>query len=113
MVPRMIYRLAPWIVAALLALAVAAQAQFPGYPPVNSVQIGHGAAQPPGWDFVLGSMASQNANNVAITGGAIGGMADPTTAQAVATKHYVDTSAAGLFPHAAVRLVTAAALPAN
>jgi len=109
----MIYRLAPWVAAAILALIVAAQAQFPGYTPVNSVQIGHGAAQPPGWDFVLGTMASQNANSVAITGGAISGMADPTAAQAVATKHYVDTSAAGLFPHAAVRLVTAAALPAN
>ena len=100
---------------ALIALTLAipgAQAQFPGYPPVNAVQIGHGSAQPPGWDFILGSIASQDANSVAITGGAIGGIPNPVNAQDVATKNYVDTAAAGLFPHAAVRLATAAALPA-
>src|SRR5215472_16856387 len=113
MVPRMIYRLAPWIAAAILALIVAAQAQFPGYPAQNAVQIGHGAAQPPGWDMILGTMAPQNANSVAITGGTIGGIPDPTAAQSVATKHYVDQQAAGLSPHTAVRLATIAALPAN
>jgi hypothetical protein len=113
MVARMMRKI---ILFALLALTLAipgAQAQFPGYPPVNAVQIGHGSAAPPGWDFVLGSIASQNANNVAITGGAIGGIPNPVNAQDVATKNYVDTAAAGLFPHNAVRLATAAALPAN
>ena len=99
--------------AALTLMIPGAQAQFPGYPPVNSVQIGHGSAQPPGWDFTLGSIASQQSSAVAITGGSITGMASPVVGSDVATKLYVDQSAVGLSPHASVRLTTTAALPSN
>jgi len=44
----------------------------------------------------LGSIASQNANNVTITGGSIVGMASPTTGNEVATKDYVDNAVTGL-----------------
>jgi hypothetical protein len=63
---------------------------------------------------LFGTLAIQNANAVAITGGAITGLPTPTTPSAAATKQYVDSSvSAGLVPHSAVALATAAALPAN
>jgi hypothetical protein len=66
------------------------------------------------WQAVLaGSMAAQNSNAVNITGGSITGMNDPTAAQDVANKEYVDHAAVGLSPHDAVRVATTAALPAN
>lgn len=45
----------------------------------------------------LGTMAFQNANAVAITGGSIVGMPNPTVASAVATKAYVDSLSSGGF----------------
>jgi hypothetical protein len=44
----------------------------------------------------LGSMATQNANTVAITGGSITGMADPTAPLDVANKEYVDARVGGI-----------------
>lgn len=61
----------------------------------------------------LGTMATQNASAVAITGGSITGMSAPMVSSDVATKQYVDSAASGLTAHTAVALATAAALPAN
>jgi hypothetical protein len=96
--------------AALIALMPGAQAQFPGYPPANTVQIGNGPSAPPSWTFTLGSMASQQNSAVNITGGTITGMPAPLSGTDVANKTYVDQSAAGLSPHASVRLATTTAL---
>lgn len=59
----------------------------------------------------LGTMATQNANSVAITGGTITGMPSPVNASDVAIKSYVDASAQGLTILAPSRLATAAVLP--
>jgi len=59
----------------------------------------------------LGSIATQNANAVAITGGSITGMPSPSAATDVATKTYVDSTAQGLNILAQSRLATAAVLP--
>ncbi len=59
----------------------------------------------------LGTMAAQNANAVAITGGAIGGMPNPSAADDVANKAYVDAHASGLIIFPACRLASAAVLP--
>ena len=52
----------------------------------------------------LGSIASQDANNVTITGGSVVGMPSPTVSNAVATKGYVDSAVAGLKWKTAVQL---------
>ena len=52
----------------------------------------------------LGSIASQDANNVTITGGSVVGMPAPTAGNAVATKDYVDSAVAGLKWKTAVQL---------
>lgn len=59
----------------------------------------------------LGTISTQNANGVAITGGTITGMPTPTAAADVATKAYVDATSTGLTIHSAVDLATAAVLP--
>lgn len=59
---------------------------------------------------VIGTIASQNANNVSITGGSIAVTADPTTSLQVATKQYVDALISGLHVHDAVSAATTAAL---
>lgn len=59
----------------------------------------------------LGSIATQNANSVAITGGTITGMPSPTAASDVATKSYVDAVSSGLNILAPSALATAAVLP--
>jgi hypothetical protein len=59
----------------------------------------------------LGTMATQNANAVAITGGTITGMPTPTNASDVAIKSYVDSTAAGLNILAASALATTTTLP--
>lgn len=64
----------------------------------------------------LGSMATQGAGAVAITGGtmsnvAITGLANPTNAGDAASKSYVDAVKTGLYFKDAVRVATASALP--
>lgn len=59
----------------------------------------------------LGTIATQNANAVAITGGAITGMPTPLNATDVAIKSYVDAIASGLNILAPSTLATAAVLP--
>jgi hypothetical protein len=49
-------------------------------------------------NVLLGSMADQNASAVAITGGTITGLSDPSVNSDVATKHYVDLVGAGGLP---------------
>jgi hypothetical protein len=63
--------------------------------------------------LALGTIATQNANNVAITGGAISavtitGLADPSGAQDAATKAYVDAVAQGLDTKPSVKCATTA-----
>jgi hypothetical protein len=58
----------------------------------------------------LGSIATQAASAVAITGGTITGMSAPTVSSDVATKLYVDSVGSGISPRAAVALATTANL---
>lgn len=59
----------------------------------------------------LGTMATQNATSVAITGGSITGMPTPTSNSAVATKSYVDGKASGIIFQTGVDYASAAILP--
>lgn len=59
----------------------------------------------------LGTMATQNANAVAITGGSITGLPTPSASSDAATKGYVDNAATGIVPETAVKYATAAILP--
>jgi hypothetical protein len=52
----------------------------------------------------LGTIATQNANNVALTGGSITGLGDPATSSEAATKNYVDNLVAGLRTRAVARV---------
>ena len=57
----------------------------------------------------LGTIATQDSNNVTITGGSITGMGSPSAASDVTTKNYVDTLVAGL----KTRIITRVATTAN
>jgi hypothetical protein len=59
----------------------------------------------------LGTMAVQNSNTVAITGGTITGMPTPTQLSDVAIKSYVDSIATGLIVLPISALATTAVLP--
>ena len=59
----------------------------------------------------LGTMSTQNANAVAITGGTITGLPTPSVTADAATKGYVDAVAIGLTIHTQVSWATAAVLP--
>lgn len=59
----------------------------------------------------LGTMATQSASNVAITGGTIKNMPNPTAPGDVVNKAYADGLAAGFHTIAGSRLATAAVLP--
>lgn len=59
----------------------------------------------------FGTLAVQNANAVAITGGTITGLPNPTNATDAATKNYVDSIASGIVVLAPSGLATAAVLP--
>lgn len=59
----------------------------------------------------LGSIATQDANNVSISGGAVTGMPTPVAASDVAIKSYVDQFASGVIVLAPSTLATAAVLP--
>ena len=56
----------------------------------------------------LGTIATQNANNVALTGGTITGLGDPSSTSDAATKNYVDTLVAGLRTRAVARVASTA-----
>ncbi len=56
----------------------------------------------------LGTMATQDANNVMVTGGSITGMPNPSAASDVAIKSYVDSIASGLGLKASCRVATTA-----
>ncbi len=57
----------------------------------------------------LGTIATQNANNVALTGGTITGLGDPSSSSEAATKNYVDNLVTGL----RTRVIARAASTAN
>ena len=59
----------------------------------------------------LGNMATQNANAVAITGGTITGLPNPTNASDAATKAYVDATAQGLSVRDSVAAASTGAMP--
>lgn len=63
--------------------------------------------------IALGSIASQNSNNVSITGGTITGLPSPTAPSDAATKQYVDNAITGLSMKQAVRVATTAGLSAT
>jgi hypothetical protein len=52
----------------------------------------------------LGTIATQNSNSVALTGGSITGLGDPATSSEAATKNYVDNLVAGLRTRAVARV---------
>ena len=54
----------------------------------------------------LGTIATQNANNVAVTGGTITGLGDPSSTSEAATKNYVDNLVAGLRTRAVARVAS-------
>jgi hypothetical protein len=54
----------------------------------------------------LGTIATQNANNVSLTGGTITGLGDPSSSSEAATKNYVDTLVAGLRTRAVARVAS-------
>jgi len=58
----------------------------------------------------LGTIATQNSNNVSITGGTIAVTANPSNALDVATKQYVDAAVSNLHIHDAAAAATTAAL---
>ncbi len=74
---------------------------------------GTGATDAPGarTNLGLGTMAVQNANAVAVTGGTVTGMPTPVNPTDVAIKSYVDATASGLNILAPSTLATAAILP--
>jgi hypothetical protein len=72
---------------------------FCSYPAVKSVTTD-----------AIGTIASQNSNNVSITGGSVAVTANPTTSLEVATKQYVDAAVTGLHVHDSVSAATTAAL---
>ena len=57
----------------------------------------------------LGTIATQAANNVAVTGGSITGLGDPSSSSDAATKNYVDQAVAGL----RTRIIAEAGTTAN
>jgi hypothetical protein len=57
----------------------------------------------------LGTIATQDANNVALTGGSVTGLGDPSVSSEAATKNYVDQAVAGLRN----RIIAEAATTAN
>lgn len=102
------------LVCALLAFGQPALAQVtPGTSPLSIAKGGTAGATAPAarTNLGLGTIATQNANSVAITGGSITGMPAPTNPSDVATKNYADGLANGLRVLAASRLATAAVLP--
>lgn len=58
----------------------------------------------------LGTMATQNASAVAITGGTITGLSDPSGSSDAANKNYVDTVAQGLDVKASVKAATTSSI---
>jgi len=54
----------------------------------------------------LGTIATQNANNVALTGGTITGLGDPSSSSEAATKNYVDNLVAGLRTRVVARVAS-------
>ena len=56
----------------------------------------------------LGTIATQNANNVALTGGTITGLGDPSSTSDAATKNYVDALVAGLRTRVIARVASTA-----
>lgn len=81
--------------------------------PLPITQGGTGASTAAGarTNLGLGTMAVQNANAVAITGGSVTGMPTPTANSDVATKEYVDATATGLTVLPVSKYATAAVLP--
>ena len=57
----------------------------------------------------LGTIATQNSNNVTVTGGSVTGLGDPSVSSEAATKNYVDQAVAGL----RTRIIAEAATTAN
>ena len=57
----------------------------------------------------LGTIATQNANNVSISGGSVTGLGDPSSTSDAATKNYVDQAVAGL----RTRIIAECATTAN
>jgi hypothetical protein len=101
----------------LLALVFqpAAGQETRGTTPLTIPKGGTGASTASGarTNLGLGTMATQNANAVAITGGTVTGLPSPSSTSDAATKQYVDNAATGLTVHTGAALATAAALPTN
>lgn len=97
------------------AMAASCDGIFP--PSTACATVSGGTAGPVPFSAIIGgpfgTMALQDANAVAITGGNITGMPLPFFSSDVANKQYVDNSIVGLIIHSQALLATATALPAN
>ncbi len=68
-----------------------------------------GAASTARTNLGLGTIATQDANNVSVSGGSVTGLGDPSVSSEAATKNYVDQAVAGL----RTRVIAEAATTAN
>jgi hypothetical protein len=112
---KLLFKASALVVALAVSCSVAVAQVTPGSSPLSIAKGGTGGATASSarTNLGLGSIATQSASAVAITGGAITGLPTPSNPSDAATKSYADGLAAGLTILSPSRLATAAALSAN
>jgi hypothetical protein len=100
---KLLFRASALVLALAVSCSVAVAQINQGSSPLTIPKGGTGAstAGSARTNLGLGSMATQNANGVVITGGSITGLPSPSISADAANKQYVDSVAAGLTVHEA------------